>query len=164
MKNEKTLTKILKESIAGFPIGVTLLIFSYVSVYFISGKEIFNIELFQLHDINILISQVIFTGISGYILAIIFHFISDLIKFESILLKERPYKYSLTFSMCSFSIIMIMLSTLNTKIFSKNICTLNSIIILLTCVLFFISSAIKNMIDKILIKKINQKIQERNNL
>ena len=76
MKKEEIVKKILIRSLAGFPVGVILLMLAYASVYFIVGDTVFNTELNQLHNINTLLTQIISVGISGYMLFAIFGIIN----------------------------------------------------------------------------------------
>ena len=92
MKKEEIVKKILIRSLAGFPVGVTLLMLAYASVYFIVGDTVFNTELNQLHNINTLLTQIISVGISGYMLFAIFGIInvSGNKEVENNLIKKYP--------------------------------------------------------------------------
>ena len=66
--------KILLKSLSGFTLGITLLVIAYASIYFISGENIFIAEIQQLQNIKTLITQVIFSGIAYYLLAILLNY------------------------------------------------------------------------------------------
>ena len=166
MKKENAVKKILIKAVVGFPVGVTLLIIAYASVYFIAGADVFNAELYQLHNINTLIFQTISTGVSGYLLFLAFYAILNLQnkELENKLITEHPYKSVFTIiisSMCIIGIIMVTLG--NAKIFSENISTLNIIILVIVYALSGLVFCIKSARESHLIKEINQKLKGRNN-
>lgn len=165
MNNKNVVKKILMKGLMGFPIGVTLLVTSYASLYFISGNDVFNSELYQLHNIKTLLSQTIYVGISGYILTVALCFISHLIISGNAFMKKHPYQYAFTLSLSPFVIFSSLLFPIKKiQVFSENIyillVTIMMIFIALLCLIF----CIKNTIEKHLIKKINQKIKERNTI
>lgn len=166
MKKENVVKKILTKSVVGFPVGVTFLIIAYASVYFIAGADVFNTELYQLHNINTLIYQAISTGVSGYLLFIAFYTISNLQnkELENKLITEHPYKSVFTIIISSICINGIIIATLeNKRIFSKNISDLNLIILIIFYTLSSLAFCIKSAKERHLIKEINQKLKERNN-
>jgi|GEM_PF-937007 hypothetical protein len=165
MKNENAVKKILKKSVVGFPAGVLLLILAYISVYFIVGNEVFNEEMYQLHNVNTLIAQTITSGIAGYLFVASFYIISILQskQIELEIINRHPCKaiciIILTF-MCLFVFIMAILG--NTKVFSKNIANLNIILLAIVFAFSGLIFCIKSSKEKSTIKKINDKIEERN--
>ena len=165
MKKEISVKKILTKAVVGFPIGVTLLIIVYASTYFIAGEKVFNDELYQLHNINTLLSQIVYIGISGYLLAIGLYILSVFLRFfDNKLTTEHPYKFVFIFSISYFvQFVIILFTSTNKKVFSENICTLNATVMMIVIALCSLVFCIKNAIEKHLIKKINQKIKERNN-
>lgn len=165
MEKENVVRKILMKALVGFPVGVTLLILAYASIYFISGEDVFNTELYQLHNINILISQIASVGIAGYLISITLNTILILQNknLERKLMKKHPYKsvFALVLSyLCIITIFYLIL--VNEKIFTENIITLNIIILLIVYMFFGIVFGIKLFMEQDLIKKINQRIKERN--
>lgn len=170
MKKENIVKKILIKAVVGFPIGVTLLIMAYISVYFIAGEDVFNSELYQLHNIDILILQTISTGASGYLLFITFYAISYLQNkdLENKFIVEHPYESIFTIIIFSICIMVIIMETLwNTSIFSENISDLNIIILfIISFTIYALNSlvfCINSARGKHLVKEFNQKIKERNN-
>ena len=73
MSNSNLLKNILIKCLNGFFVGITLLMISYISIYFISGKNIFCSEISQLQNVKILIFQMLFSGLSYYLLFINFY-------------------------------------------------------------------------------------------
>ncbi len=164
MKKENVVRKILVSSIVGFPIGVTLLMIAYIGVYYIAGENVFIAEISQLQNIQTLISQIIFLGLSYYIVFVCFHVFSHLNNKElnDKYMTKHPYK-SVSIALLS-SLGFIVATTLVSieKIFTENLATMNIIVLVVLyaiCGLFFL---IKCTIESNLIKKINAKIQERN--
>lgn len=162
MKKEKIIQKILLKSLIGLPIGITLLIFSYLSTYFIVGNDIFNNELYQLHNINIFIFQIISAGISGYMLCLGLSIFSILSKIEKNL-NEHPYKSVFIIILSFLCILLIMPLLTNKNIFSQNISNLNLIILIIVYAICGSIFCIRNSVEKYYIKKINKKLKERNN-
>ena len=165
MEKENVVRKILMKALVGFPVGVTLLILAYSSIYFISGEDVFNTELYQLHNINILISQIASVGIAGYLISITLNTILILQNkyLERKLMKKHPYKSVFALVLSYFCIITIFyLILVNEKIITEYIITLNIIILLIVYMFFGIVFGIKLFMEQDLIKKINQRIKKRN--
>ena len=78
MKSKNFIKKYLISSIIGFPIGVTLLMLSYICIYFFVGESIFNIEINKLENINTLIFQIILSGLDYYLVFVSFHVFEEL--------------------------------------------------------------------------------------
>lgn len=164
MKKENVVKQILMKALPGFSVGITLLIIAYASVYFILGQDVFDAELYQLHNIDTLIFQAISAGLSGYLLFVSFYTISTLQKIEDKLMAEHPYKSVLTIIISSICVAVITVALLaNTKIFSKNISSLNTIILIIVYMLSGLVFCIKSVMEKHIIKEINQKLKEKNN-
>ena len=164
MKEKHAFRKILLSSLIGFPIGVTLLMIGYVCIYFISGESVFYSEISQLQNIHTLIYQLIITGFAYYLLLIAFNIISNLNNNKNATDKyvvEHPYKSILIISLSSLFFILI-LTLFDINIFSENMKIMNSIMMVLTFVLETLIFVIRSTIENNVIKKINQKIKERN--
>ena len=158
MNKENLFKKFLTKSFIGFPIGVTLLLISYISVYFITDQALFSSELYQLHNIKTLILQTISAGISGYLL--IFVYLQSL-EIENIFASHTPSKSTLIMliSLLCMSTIIIILG--NPRIFSENIRTLNCTTMILFYSIACVISFIKKGLEKYWIKQINKKLQKR---
>lgn len=160
MKKENVVKKILETSLIGFPIGVTLLIISYICVYFISDENTFQNEFSNLQNIETLISQVIILGSSYYIIFIDYNMFKYYNNNEiyNIYISKPLYKTILVLLSIALNIVIILLFN-NIGIFSRNIATINIIILILLYILFVIYFSIKCIIDSNLIKKINKEIK-----
>ena len=160
MKNENNLFKTLTRALVGVPVGITLFLLTYVGVYFILGEFAFNTELNQLHNINILILQIIFSGILGFMLFIIFLI---LINIQTEELKNKnmikfPYK-----SFCLLILICVCIALiLSSNVFSENIRFLYILVLIIVYMLIGFPICIKGIIEKFWIKEINEKLKERN--
>lgn len=166
MNKENVVKKILVKSLVGFPVGVTLLMLAYISIYYISGENVFNSELYQLHNIKTLIFQILSTGISGYLLFITFYTFSHLQneEFKNKLSTKHQYKSIFTIITIFVFIVLITMEILgNTKLFSKNISNLCILIFVIVYALGSLTFCIKDVSEKFLIKEINNKLKERNN-
>ncbi len=161
MKKENVINSLL-----GFPIGIAILMINYASVYLIAGEDIFKSEILQLQNISVLILQLIIIGLAYYLFFIFISVISKLNEpkyFFDKLMREHPYKKTILFMIIFIIIINIIITLLDFKIFSKNISIINLftfIIVFVSCALYF---CIKSTIESDLVKKINQKLKERNN-
>ena len=152
--------KILLKSLSGFTLGVTLLVIAYASVYFISGENTFSIEIQQLQNIKTLITQVIVSGIAYYLLAILLNCYKE---FNEKYARSKPYKFVFITIVTFILLVLIMFCVLgNANIYSKNIEMLNIIIVVCIYALTGLIFCIRNSIDKNLVNKFNQKLQEKN--
>lgn len=152
--------KILLKSLSGFTLGITLLVIAYASIYFISGENIFIAEIQQLQNIKTLITQVIFSGIAYYLLAILLNYYKEFNEKYAI---SNPYKFVLATIVTFILLILVLFCVLgNASIYSKNIEMLNIIIVVCIYALTVLIFCIRNSIDKNLVNKFNQKLQEKN--
>lgn len=152
--------KILLKSLSGFTLGITLLVIAYASIYFISGENTFIAEIQQLQNIKTLITQVIFSGIAYYLLAILLNYYKEFNEKYAI---SNPYKFVLATIVTFILLILVMFCVLgNANTYSKNIEMLNIIIVVCIYVLTGLIFCIRNSIDKNLVNKFNQKLQEKN--
>lgn len=166
MQKENVVKKIFIRSAIGFPIGVTLLMLSYICIFFLFGEEVFNLELYQLHNINTLILQIVSWGIVGYIITFSFQLTNAM--YTSVLQNKlksfvmtHPWKtqfLNLLHALCEYIIVAFLLTN---SIFSETIAISSIVIYLLSYVFFLIFSMIRSLIQGDLIRKINQKIKER---
>lgn len=164
MKKETVFRKIVIHSLVGFPIGVTLLMINYASVYLIAGENIFKNEISQLQDISTLFLQLIIVGWAYYLLFILINVIAHLNETRSTsnkFLVKHPYKSILIMLIIMIATALI-LTLLNFEIFSENMAIMNIISFIIIFVASVVCVCIKSAIESDLIKKINQKLKERN--
>lgn len=159
MKKENGVKKVLTKSVVGIPVGVTLLIIAYISVYLISGEAAYVAELSQLHNIDILLSQVASVGISGYVVFIFFYIISALHDKElsDKFMTKHPSETVLIIILSSFVLLVSSMALLmNAEIFSENIITLNMVIFIVVLSLGGLIFCIKKSREQRLIKEIKK--------
>ena len=165
MKKENVVKKVLVKSLAGFTVGVTLLMIAYSSVYFISGEDLFQKEIAQLQNIKTLITQIIVNGVAYYLLFISFHIFSIMQNKElkDMYIVKHPYKFVLTGSIAILILLWITEFLISREqIYSITIKTLNLVILALVYAFVTLSICLKCTRENYLIKKINKKIKERN--
>lgn len=164
MKKESIIKKIVVNSLLGFPIGITLLMISYVNLYLILGEEVFKNEITQLQNVEVLVLQLIIIGFAYYLFFIfisLFNYFNENKAASDKFVVEHPCK-SVLIMILPLLVNLFILILLRSNIFSDNISIVNCISFI---VIFAISSfclCIKNTIESIMIKKINKKLKERN--
>lgn len=165
MKKENVVKNVLVKSLVGFAVGVTLLMVAYAGIYFIIGENTFQNEICQLQNIKTLITQVVVTGIAYYLLFISFHIFSILQNkdLKDKYMSEHPYRTVLSISLAILILLWIVEYMVSrTKIYGENVRILNLIILVITYALVGLAFCIKSTKENYLIKKINQKLKERN--
>ena len=148
------------KSIHGFTFGITMLLVSYISIYFILGENAFIMEIRQLENINLLINQIIVFGFMWYLLAIIFNMII-LYQDNELKNKKISYNYKDILFMIIINFLLGAMFVIYKNIFSSNIGIMHIIIMSLAFSLITIYCLIRFLIDSSLIKKFNKKLQER---
>ncbi len=164
MKKETVFRKIVFHSLLGFPVGITLLMINYASVYLIAGENTFTTEIAQLQNITTLVLQLIVIGFAYYLFFINIHIIVHLKETKSSsnkFLIEHPYKAILNMLLVVVITFFIM-TLLDFKVFTDNIVIMNIISFMIVLTLSSIYVCIKATIESNLVKKINQKLKERN--
>ena len=151
---KKELKELLQKVIGAFPIGVLLLMITYVGIYFVAGQAVFESEINQLKNIETLIGQILVSGISWCILKIVFSLIEFVDKKYKVVEPKVIAMLILNASLC------IGLFYLNRmSIFSTNVADMNLIVYVVVFVATSIFVMTKKGIDKYLI---NKKIKELN--
>lgn len=163
MQKENVVKKIFIRSVIGFPIGVTLLMLSYICVYIFLGEDTFNLELYQLHNINTFILQIVSFGIFGCTMLFSFELFNSMnTPTNKNFAMNHPWKTQFIILLdltCEFIIAAFLLTN---SIFNENIVVMNIVLALLSYTFFGIFLTIKALIQENLIRKINQKIKKRN--
>ena len=161
MSNSNLLKNILIKCLNGFFVGITLLMISYISIYFISGKNIFCSEISQLQNVKILIFQMLFSGLSYYLLFINFYTYLNILNDTSKAKYFSTHLFIYILFLITSTLIPLLASIFifGTQIFSKNISTMNILLCMLTYIIFSIYLFIKSIKENQIIKKINKKIK-----
>lgn len=161
MKKENVLKKILRSSLVGFPVGVTLLMIAYVLTYYVAGYEIFQNAITKLQNINILMLQIITAGVSYYILFICFNIFLYLNNSEYSNNNTSKHTHKLIFIFLLGVIASIALINIK-SIFTETIVLMNIVVLVVVCTIAGLLYLIKCSQDNAIIKKINNKIHEKN--
>lgn len=164
MKKETIVKKGLFQSLLGIPLGITIMVISYILVYFIVGDVIFDLELNQLHNIDTFITQIISAGIAGYFIFLSFYCMSFIGNRElETFLSKHPCISLFILGLATLFLGIVFIFTLgNIHIFSRKIMCLNSIILYFMYLIAGFVFCIKGFIESYWVKKINQKIQDNN--
>lgn len=162
LKKENVIKNVLVKSMIGFPVGVTLLMIAYASVYFLVGDTVFYNEISQLQNIKTLIYQIIYSGLIWYLLFITFNAFIEIQRqgLENKDYIKHPYKNALTPIIPVLILIIALVLSLNTNIFSKNMVAMNFILIIIGYALVSLYLCIKFIKESHIIKEINNKIKE----
>ena len=157
MKKNNYIIEILLKSIKGIFVGNTLLLISYIGIYWIGGEITFINEISQLQNVKTLITQSIFNGICYYLFFILLNI--------SIHMQNKEVKNHVSISI-SFVIVTCIsvfdeFILASTRIYSKNIAMLNVIILVVIFLAAGFLIGIKDIIDRRTVKNINQKLKEK---
>lgn len=164
MKKQNNFRKIITKSLLGFPIGISLLMISYASLYFIAGEDVFKTEIMQLQNIHTLIFQLITIGVIYllfFIIISLFAFLNENKITSDKYAAEHPFK-TLLIILLGYLIIVLICALIGSKVFTKNIGTMNMISFAIISLFCGIYSSIKSIIESDIVKQINQKLKERN--
>lgn len=155
MNTSNIIKKYLTQFLIGFSVGITLLMISYVSIYFLSNENTFNTELDQLHNINTFIFQMVSGGTSGSLLFVLYYTLQVIQeKFY-----KRPYKLVfLDIIITTFTFILVLTLISNSLIFSKNVSTTNIVIVISLFAIGGFIFCIKTTYQSLLVHKINKKL------
>ena len=125
---------LIKVIFSGTAIGIALLMLGYVSIYYVSGQEIFAKEIVQLTNIETLQSQLMITGISGMLIALSIYYLENTMKQQ----ETATYKIVLGAVLLTISAIFAMM--LNERM-NENISDMMVVIsAILVCAYAFINS------------------------
>ena len=153
MKKLYLVKEVSKRAFIGFLVGVTILMILYVSIYFVAGNEVFENEILQFQNIEILIKQILYTGVSWAI-------IYSILYINLILEDSRVNNWYKVFSIIIslFALIIYICISSNANIYTENIADMNIIISISIFILLIFYSLVKKTIEKVTVKKINKKI------
>ena len=153
MKKEMNLKKVLSQALIGFPLGVTLLMISYVCIYFIAGESAFYIEISQLQNIKTLIFQMGILGLIYYIVTL------QIYTFSILNNKKFTWKSMIISILVWFITTIVIMSSLTENIFSKNIAIMNLMVLVVVYAICIVYTIVKCVIENKLVKEINNKLK-----
>ncbi|MBQ7882606.1 MAG: hypothetical protein IJ312_07860 [Treponema sp.] len=146
---------LLVRIICGFTIGVTLLVLSYLGIYYIAGQETFDSVILKLTDVTILQHQIWLTGFAGSMMGFAFYV------FEKAIEKDEKSPTSLILPN-----IVLMLAFVISGVLVKHIAVFDKVtsymfLIIGTVLIcsYMLFRAFLEAIDELIL---NKKIKERN--
>lgn len=134
-----------------FCYGIVMLMITYIVVYFIGGKDVFEVEIDKLKDIKVFVNLFV---LSGFYWCGIFAIVENVIKMP--ILEKSPIKVSCLFIL--LMIVMIILSSFMDN-YSENIVAIK---LVLAVIVVFLQGIIVMIINSIDVYKLNKKIKEKN--
>ena len=147
--------KILFRFIFGFSLGITLLMMSYIGIYYIGGQEVFNSLIAKLADITIFQSQLLVVGSAGVMLSFSVYLLERSLDED----RYTPSRMivSLVLLLLSISISMFLIE--NLAVFDKTIVYTLIVSEVTLFAIYTIFHCIQETIDEFII---NKKIKEKN--
>ena len=140
----------------GFTLGITLLIFSYVAVYYIAGQEIYNSSITKLTSITVFQNQILYMGLTGVILSLFIY----LLQKYSDTPKVSPLKIIICFVLLSLFFIVTISILEHINIFDKILASIIKIILVALFTTYALFRGMQEFIDEFII---NKKLNEKNN-
>ena len=158
---EKITLKTFGKAAIGIPIGITFLIFCYISIYFVESAEAYKNVAMDITNINIFMWQLVVMSAVGYII-MLFTNITSIVSYKAD--RDNSSKWSvlglpllmgLTYFIPSLIIIL-----------SKNLFNYDVYLLVIALgLIFFGGIFIINIMSKAITQdRINKKIKEKNNL
>ena len=148
--------KLLSRIIFGFSLGVTLLVLSYISIYYIDGQETFNKLLLNLTNVTTFQNQILAVGFAGIALSFVVYLIEQTLEED----KQSASK-------CILSVVLLLICTCISMFFIKNINVFNESIVYMLIVfivalfaMFSLFHCVQETIDEFIL---NKKLKEKNN-
>lgn len=153
---DKDLFKIPFKNLISIPIGVFLLLISYVLLYFVAGNDVFQNEINDLKNIHIFIKQLTTSGLIFYTITLYINY------GKNFLINMKSFKsidFMLQFIyLCIIFIILFLLKNLGC--YSENIIAIYSLILIFILLVEIITYLFISTFDS---KKINKKIKDIQN-
>lgn len=147
---------LLVKIIIGFSFGVTLLVLSYLGIYYIAGQETFNATILKLADVTILQHQILLTGFAGSVIGFAIYVIEKAIE-------EKDEKSPTSLIVPNITLILALIIS---SFFIKNISVFDEstsmMFVILGTVLmcaYMLYRAILSTVDELIL---NKKIKEKN--
>lgn len=150
--------KILFTTLLGFCVGVTLLMITYLGVYYIIGQETFSSLILKLSDISIFQNQLLVAGFTGAMFSFVVH-LSKETKETIVGNKISPTKFIVTIISMILSLVISMHLIKNLGIFDQVM--VYALLIFEIAIIGFYSlfQCIQSAIDELII---NKKLKENN--
>lgn len=138
----------------GFPVGIMILMISYVLIYLIVGEEQYVAELSRIVDPNVLINQLIWSGVVYVIYFMVYKYL-----IKNIENTDEPAKFVIsTFVIMAFVYIISVVADKFGK-FSEDLVLL---LVGIGLILLMIIAIVCSILNGINIHKINKALNKRN--
>ena len=147
--------ELIKSSLIGALIGIAILMLCYVGVYYIEGKEVYENEILQLTQIEVLQSQLILTAFYGALFVTTMNSAAKLIQNEN----KKVYNPMLGSIVVIIVECIFVFSIYYIGQFSKNIKSMIVISNALLLGIYFLLKCVMIFWEEIII---NKKIKEKN--
>lgn len=147
--------KLLSRIIFGFSLGVTLLILSYIGLYYIEGQETFNTLILKLTNVTTFQNQILVVGSAGIMMSFAVYLIEKTLEED----KQSPSKMIVSTILLMLALCVSMFLIKNLGVFDEATVVM---LIVIECVLFALYSlffCVQETIDEFII---NKKIKEKN--
>ena len=147
--------KLFVRIIFGFSLGVTLLVFSYLGIYYVAGQEAFNSVILKLTDANVLQTHLLSIGFAGSMMGFTLYIMEQSLK------KEEKSTFSLIPSIVALLLSMVLSMKLieNLAILDEATSYMFTILGTVLICAYMLLQAVRSSIDELII---NKKIKEKN--
>lgn len=146
---------LLGKLISGFSLGVTLLVLSYLGIYFIAGQETFNATILKLADATILQHQILLTGFVGSMIRVALHVGEKAIEKD----EKSPTSLIVPNITLILALVISMVLIKNIGIFDKSTSMMFLILGTILICAYMLYRAILSTVDELIL---NKKIKEKN--
>lgn len=147
--------KLLVRIFFGFSVGVTLLVLSYLGIYYVAGQDTFISVILKLTDASVLQNQILAVGFTGIMLAFAVYIIEGFIEKDN----QSPTMMIVSVITLLLALVMSMYSIQNIKVFDKATYTMILIISLILICIYMLFHCAKEVIDEFIL---NKKLKEKN--
>ena len=147
--------KLFVRIIFGFSLGVTLLVLSYLGIYYVAGQEAFNSVILKLTDANVLQTHLLSVGFAGSMIGFAVYIM------EQSLEKEEKSTFSLIPSIVTLLLSMVVSMKLikNLAILDETTSYMFAILGTVVVCAYMLLQAVQSSIDELIL---NKKIKEKN--
>lgn len=146
---------LLVRIIFGFTIGVTLLVLSYLGIYYIAGQETFYATIFKLTDVTIFQHQILLTGFSGSMIGFALYFLEKAFEKD----EKSPTSLIVPNVTLILALVISMVLIKNISVFDKSTSMMFLILGTVLMCAYMLYRAILSTVDELIL---NKKIKEKN--
>lgn len=147
--------KLFSRIIFGFSLGVTLLILSYIGLYYIEGQETFNTLILKLTDVTTFQNQILVVGSAGIMMSFAIYLIEKTIEED----KQSTSRMIVSIILLMLSLYVSMFLIKNLSVFDEAMAYMLIIVEVVIFALYTLFHCMQKTIDEFII---NKKIKEKN--